>query len=368
MRTEELDYHLPDDLIATQPATPRDSARLMVCRRDEERVEHCQVRDLPDLLSCNDLLVFNQSKVLPAYFEATRRGTGGKVTGLYLSETGNDDESTQTNDQHWLVMLESKGKLQPGEWVDLDEQFSLELIERVDGGEWRVSPAPARPGVEVLSRLGSPPLPPYIRRARKALGLAEFADEDIERYNTVYASQVGSVAAPTAGLHFTPELLSQLEANAITRAFVTLHVGMGTFMPVRVDDLTQHKMHEEHIEVLPDTLAQLREARANQTRIIPVGTTSVRTLESLPEDWQTRDEPYRAATDLFIMPGSDTQPGFNFRFTDGLMTNFHLPRSTLLALVAALPGVGIARLKDWYAQAITQKYRFYSYGDAMLIL
>ncbi|XAL99004.1 tRNA preQ1(34) S-adenosylmethionine ribosyltransferase-isomerase QueA [Phycisphaeraceae bacterium D3-23] len=364
MKTAELDYDLPEALIATQPAEPRDSARLMVYRRASGTVEHRRVRDLPDLgvVGAGDLMLVNQTRVLPAYLSATRAATGGKVTGLYLDSPA---------DRVWRVMLESRGKLTPGETITLDERAALTLQTREQGGQWLAQLSGDDDTLAVLHRLGSTPLPPYIRRARKQRGSAEVADADTERYNTVYAGALDharSVAAPTAGLHFTPALLDRLSALGIHRAAVDLHVGAGTFAPVRVDDLSDHPMHAEHLSIPASTIKALRTTRQQSRRILAVGTTTVRATESLPADiaalCDTTDAPdYTADTRLFIQPDA----GFTFRFTDALLTNFHLPRSTLLALVAALPGVGIGRLLDLYRQAIDHGYRFYSYGDAMLI-
>ncbi len=357
MRIEALDYDLPPELIATEPAEPRDSARLMVIHRDSGRIEHRRVRDLPDLgvFQPGDLIVVNQTRVLPARFEAVRAGTGGKVRGLYLASP---------DPQHWHVMLETRGKLTPGERIILDDRAGFTLVEPRGGGEWL---ARYTGDADALQRLGATPLPPYIQKARKQAGGPEVTPEDAQRYNTVYAAEPGSVAAPTAGLHFTPELLNRLEAAGARRAAVTLHVGLGTFAPIRVDDVDQHPIHREWIEIPPATIAALREART----VTPIGTTSVRALESLPPRKQatTAQCPHghRGETDLYITPAA-VAAGFRFRFTDHLLTNFHLPRSTLLALVASLPGVGLERLHDWYRQAIAERYRFYSYGDAMLIV
>jgi len=351
MLTSELDYDLPAERIATAPASPRDSAKLMVVHRQEDRIEHRRVRDLPEYFGPNDLMVFNQSKVIPAYFEGTRRGTNGRVTGLYL-------QSSQMS--QWLVMLESRGKLQAGEWIDLTAQDSLQLTESIGRGEWLVEHIGPTETLELLSQIGQPPLPPYIRKARKALGHAEFEANDRERYNTVYAADPGSVAAPTAGLHFTDQLLAAIDERGAQRTHVTLHVGLGTFAPVREEKLDDHNIHSEHLAVPGTTLNAISKVRKRGGRIVPVGTTTVRTLESLPDPLPDKD--VAMDTSLFV------KPGFRFRFTDGLMTNFHLPQSTLLAMVAALQDVGIERLKGWYRIAVENEYRFYSYGDAMLIL
>lgn len=360
MLTSELDYDLPPQLIATHAAEPRDSARLMVIRRDSGAVEHRHVRDLPRLLRPGDLLVFNRSRVLPARFFAMREGTGGRVEGLYL-------ESPAVN--QWLVLLQSGGHLRRGENLIVGAEASLRLLESRGDGQWLTQLESQAPTLAVLERIGSTPLPPYIRQRRRDLGEAEVQPSDAHRYNTVYADDAGSVAAPTAGLHFTPHLLAHLAEVGVQRASVTLHVGLGTFLPVRTQRLEEHQMHEEWLQVPPEAIEALLVARREGRRIIPIGTTCVRALESLPPlDQLDVKAPYTARTRLFLHPGDSPDSGPVFRFADALMTNFHLPRSTLLALVAALPGVGMDRLKAWYQIAIAKQYRFYSYGDAMLLL
>jgi S-adenosylmethionine:tRNA ribosyltransferase-isomerase len=373
MLTAQLDYHLPPHHIATEPANPRDAAALMLVRRDSGSVTHARVADLarlPGVLGPNDLLVFNQTRVLPAYFTGVRRGTGGQVKGLFLQAP---------DPSHWRVMLEARGSLRPGEAIDLSERAWLELLgPAVDaaasggegvgasggsggGGEWLAAIHSPEDTLTVLAQVGATPLPPYIRRRRRALHQPEVVPADAARYNTVYATDSGSVAAPTAGLHFTGGLLNALDDRGIQRCHLTLHVGLGTFAPVRSATLEAHAMHAEWFTVPEPTLAALRRTRAAGGRIIPIGTTTVRALESLPDPLPVTGG-VSAQTRLLIAPG------FRFRFTDALLTNFHLPRSTLLALVAALPGVGIERLLGWYQLAIAHDYRFYSYGDAMLIL
>lgn len=351
MRIAELDYDLPADRIAVAPAEPRDAARLMVVHRASGDVEHVRVRDLPGYLSPADLMVVNQTRVVPARFEAVREATGGRVEGLYLSHGP---------DGTWQVLLESGGRLRPGEWVRLDESASLQLTRRVERGQWEARLHADVDAWTLLARIGATPLPPYIRKARRQADLPETDAADADRYNTVYAADPGAVAAPTAGLHFTPELLSAIEARAVARATLTLHVGIGTFAPVQTEELEAHAMHAESYTVPAATLAALAAARRRRGRILCVGTTTVRALESLPDPLPTAD--HSDTTRLLIAPG------FGFRFTDVLLTNFHLPRSTLLALVAALPGMGVNRLKALYRMAIDRGYRFYSYGDAMLLL
>jgi len=373
MRTADLDFHLPPERIATTAAEPRDNARLMVIHRDTGKIEHRRVRDLPSLgvFQPGDLMVINQTRVLPAYLTGTRAATGGKITGLFVCA---HDAST------WEVMLEAKGKLQPGETINLhprhtqDVLAQLLLVESLGRGAWRAT-VTAEGAVDpptLLERIGQPPLPPYIRKARKARDQPEFTGNDFERYNTVFADEQlaglrGSVAAPTAGLHFTPQLLATLDGLGVQRAAVTLHVGLGTFLPVHTDQLEDHPIHREWIDVPPETLEALRGVRERGRDILAVGTTSVRTLESLPDPLAGVTQ-HAGETELFITPDRVADGSFRYRYTDRLLTNFHLPQSTLLALVAALPGVGVERLLEWYRLAIDEQYRFYSFGDAMLIL
>lgn len=357
MRSDELDYELPTRLIARCAAEPRDAARLMVIERASGTVRHARVRDLPSLgvIGRGDLLVVNRARVLPAYFQAKRAATGGKVGGLYLaSEAG----------ERWVVMLEARGKLAVGEKLVLDGRAALVLEARLGAGRWRAKLESDEEGLALLGRIGQVPLPPYIRKARRLAREAEVRDEDAERYNTVYAAERGSLAAPTAGLHFTVRLLDELVRLGVERAELTLHVGLGTFAPIRSETLGEHQMHAEAIHVPGRTIEAIKRTRAGGGRIVAVGTTSVRAMESLPHPLSVHAGDYAGRTELFIHPES----GFTFRYTDALLTNFHLPRSTLLALVAALPGVGLGRLKGWYGEAIEQGYRFYSYGDAMLLV
>lgn len=405
MRTADLDFELPPELIATTPAEPRDSARLMVVHRDTGRVEHRRVMDLPTLgvFQPGDLMVVNQTRVLPAYLTGLRTSTGGHITGLFVHPL-----DTKT----WHVMLQSKGKLQPGETIDLIHPpdptplARLTLMRKHDRGAWDATitaDGPTDPPT-LLGRVGQTPLPPYIRKARRVRLEPEFSDDDGPRYNTVFAEPppppevhltpfriipgeglaipgagkfpgelpgafpgagAGSVAAPTAGLHFTPRLLWALDRIGVRRAVVTLHIGMGTFLPVQTDTLEAHPIHKEWIDVPPETIRALAETRKAERRILAVGTTTVRSIESLPRE---PTDHFRGKTDLFITPDRVADGSFAYRYTDRLLTNFHLPRSTLLALVAALPGVGVEQLLDWYRRAIAEKYRFYSFGDAMLIL
>lgn len=380
--TALLDYHLPEELIATSPAEPRDASRLLVVSRSDEHMFHAATfRDLPTFLRADDLLVFNSTRVLPARLTGLRSDTGGKVEGLFLAEP---EPGT------WSVLLTSGGRLRQGTVVKLigpDGETSgvtLELLRHgEDRGSWlaRVGGAGGLgvPSTEILSKLGTTPLPPYIRQARKRLGRDIPDLRDRAWYQTVYVTDrgsspsgiPGSVAAPTAGLHFTPRLLTQLDAMGLCRAEVVLHVGLGTFKPVETEFVEDHPMHGEWACVPRETILALSERKgrekASSGRVIAVGTTSVRAIESLPEPLPTGP----GAADIEFETRLLITPGFRFRLTDGLLTNFHLPRSTLMAMVSALLGNsthGVERLKSIYARAISEGFRFYSYGDAMLVL
>jgi S-adenosylmethionine:tRNA ribosyltransferase-isomerase len=391
LRTELLDYHLPPELVATRPADRRDESRLMVVwRRDPERVDHRVFRDLPALLAPGDLLVFNTSAVLPARFTGFREDTGGKVEGLFLGMAApGDGGQAGAGEILWLAMVKSR-RFRPGAHIRLRRrdntvsEASLELAEASAEvpGAWIVRVAPGDEAPEgdprartqqLLERVGRPPLPPYIRSARRASGLADETPEDVERYQTVYARAeapgAGSVAAPTAGLHFTPQLLEALGRRGVERADVQLHVGAGTFRTVEAETVEAHDMHAELCAMPAEAVEAVGRARAAGARVIPVGSTSLRTLESYAR-WiaaHPRDTPpQRLWTDLLLTPGAE------ILWTDGLLTNFHLPRSTLLALVASLldadPQRASDRLRGLYQQAVDRRYRFYSYGDAMLVL
>jgi S-adenosylmethionine:tRNA ribosyltransferase-isomerase len=375
VRTEDLDYQLPPGRIAPTPAEPRDAARLLVVHRgrpEDRQIEHATVADLPSLgvLRRGDLMVVNTTRVLPAFFHATRTATGGAVTGLYLETDAAG---------RWIVLLESGGKLRVGEHLTLreppgaehpqhpwaGERPGLTLEAAVGRGRWCCRLEGAAAAWDVLERIGRPPLPPYIRKARAALNLPPLSDRDDERYNTVYASEPGSVAAPTAGLHLTPRVLTGLESLGVERAEVVLRVGLGTFEPIRVSDLSSHVMHRERVRIPAATIEALRACRARGGRVFVVGTTTLRALESLPATLDEVIGDFAVETGLFIHPA--LEPPHVFRFADLVMTNFHLPRSTLIALIASLPGVGLPRLKELYTAAIDADYRFYSYGDAMLL-
>ncbi|MBU6411937.1 MAG: tRNA preQ1(34) S-adenosylmethionine ribosyltransferase-isomerase QueA [Planctomycetes bacterium] len=380
LRTDDLDYDLPQDRIATVAAEPRDAARLMVLPRDGEACELATMADLPRFLRAGDLLVFNATRVMPARLLG-KKPSGGKVEGLYLSP-GPREGPART----WIAML-GASHLHVGTEVELFEPggepsgVRLRLLRRdvTESTAWVVEVVggeQAESDLTILERCGLTPLPPYIRKAREKQGIAVADEMDRERYQTVYAhadetrigSCGGSVAAPTAGLHFTERLLARLDAQGVGRAEVTLHVGTGTFKSVETEFVEQHPMHEEWCTMSAEAVGMVLETRKRGGRVIAVGTTAARTLES-----------YAAVVGdgAGAVPGSISTrilitPGYGWRWVDGMVTNFHLPRSTLMAMVASRldgeGGDGLKRLKDAYVRALTEGFRFYSYGDGMLIV
>lgn len=333
-----FDYDLPPELIAQEPAAERDAARLLVIHRADQTLSHRTVRDLPPLLNPGDLVVLNDTKVIPARLIGQRESTGGKWECLFVEQlpTG-----------AWEVLAQTRGYPQVGERFVTNSGLSLELVGRTAEKHWLLKPLESGSATDLLTRYGHIPLPPYIRKGRAK-------DDDSERYQTVYAEKAGSVAAPTAGLHLTPRVLEELAARGVGIARVTLHVGLGTFAPVTAADPLQHTIHGEWCEVSPESNERILAAKRFGKRVIAVGTTTTRTLETAGL------QPYSGVNRLFI------HPPFAFRAIDGLMTNFHLPRTTLLLLVQAFAGSDL--LKRAYDEAIRERYRFYSYGDATIIL
>lgn len=343
MDTSAFDFHLPNHLIAQAAVEPRDQARLMVVRKGSNTWEHRVFADLPDLLEPGDVLVRNNTKVIPARLVGVREATGGRWEGLFLRAL--------PDQQAWEILAKTRGNPSVGERVVVGNGLTLTLKARLGEGRWLVRPDPDEPFERLLEAHGLVPLPPYIRKGVESPG-------DRARYQTVYAQVPGSVAAPTAGLHFTPEVFNRLDRRQISRVDVTLHVGIGTFRPIEVDRIDDHVLHAESAELTPETAETLNRRRLEGARIVAVGTTSTRVLEAASQSGHF--EPFTAETALYL------KPGHVFQGVDSLLTNFHLPRSSLLVLVSALAGVELIR--DAYQEAIRQKYRFYSYGDAMLIL
>jgi len=343
----EYDYELPSHLIAQTPVPCRSDARLLVVDRASNSLSHKHIRDLPELLRTDDCLVINDTRVVPARLVGSRTQTGGQWEGLFLEADPNG---------LWRVMGKTRGKLTTGETVRLlnaagRDDVELELVARQDDGTWIVRPGTSEETFALLERVGWVPLPPYIRKGR-------MVEADREKYQTVYAEKPGAVAAPTAGLHFTEGLLRRIEEDAITVARLTLHVGLGTFRPISADSLAEHQMHSEWGSVGRECIEAIGSCRARGGRAVAVGTTSVRLLETAAAGGSL--EPFSGHTDLFI------RPPYEFRAVDALLTNFHLPRTTLLVLVYTFGGRELIRRA--YEEAIREEYRFYSYGDAMLIL
>ena len=366
MRTDELDYDFDPSLVATTPAEPRDAARLMVIDRARGTIQHRVVRDLATILGAGDELVVNATSVLRARLGLVDVARGRETEGLLL------EPAAET--PLWRVLVRQAKRFEPGARLSLrdgrgqDHGDAIELVRR-DDEAWlaRIVPGPLGGDLgAVLERSGQTPLPPYILKARRDRHIEVDDDLDRAEYETVYAreSARGSVAAPTAGLHFTTGLLDALRARGVGRHELILDVGAGTFKPVESETLAGHDMHAERFMVPREVLAMLAgatPARATGARrVVAVGTTTVRALESLPDPLPPADRDFEAITRILI------SPGFRWRFTDALMTNFHLPRSTLLALVGSFCGMDLMR--EAYATAVRERYRFYSYGDAMLVV
>lgn len=341
MKVDLFDYELSQELIAQEPLAERSASRMMVLYRGEARWEHRRFCDLSSYLCPGDCLVLNDTRVLPARLYGYR-STGGRVEVLLLRPV---------SELCWQVLARPARRMKLGERVDFGEGLAATVLAEGDKGLRELQFEYEGCFEDVLERLGQPPLPPYIHR--------EVRPEDRERYQTVYARRAGAVAAPTAGLHFTREALSSLEKAGVQTVFLTLHVGLGTFRPVSVSDVEVHKMHAEPYDISAEAAEAINKARRSGGRVVAVGTTVVRALETVADE-HGFVEAGRGETDLFIYPG------YRFRTVDALLTNFHLPRSTLLMMVAAFAGRKF--ILAAYREALEQRYRFYSYGDCMLIL
>jgi S-adenosylmethionine:tRNA ribosyltransferase-isomerase len=342
MKTSDFDYELPRELIAQYPSERRDESRLLVLRRDSGETEHRRFRDVIDYIRSGDVLVVNDSRVIPARLIG-RRSTGGRAEMFLLRDLGGN---------RWEVLVRPGARIRQGGMLEFGEgELTARVVSVLADGKREVE-LDARDGVEsAVARLGQVPLPPYIDR--------EPVEADGDRYQTVYARVPGAVAAPTAGLHFTRDLLGRVESAGAAVARLTLHVGIGTFRPVSVEDPAEHRMESERYEISGETAATINSARDAGGRVIAVGTTAVRTLETVADE-SGRVHPGSGATDLFI------RPPYTFRCVDVLVTNFHLPRSTLLMLVSAFGGR--EHVLASYREAVRERYRFYSYGDAMLLI
>jgi S-adenosylmethionine:tRNA ribosyltransferase-isomerase len=338
---EDFDYHLPEALIAQTPLRDRDQSRLLVLGKDSGDIDHRYFKDVIDYFKQGDTLVLNDTRVMPARLFGIKEETGAKVEMLMLTQLEGND---------WEVLLKPAKRIQIGDKLNFGEgKIIAECIETLNQGG-RIMRLHFE-GIlqERLDELGEMPLPPYIKERL----------DDPERYQTVYAKEIGSAAAPTAGLHFTDELLSQIKQKGVNVAFITLHVGLGTFRPVSVDNINDHEMHSEYYQMTQETADLLNATKKNGGRIISVGTTSTRTLETIRQN-NSQFEAESGWTDIFIYPG------FDFRGVDGLITNFHLPKSTLVMLVSAFSTR--ENILNAYNQAVAEQYRFFSFGDAMLII
>ncbi len=341
MKTSDFDYNLPEELIAQTPVEPRDHSRLLVYDRADGSIQHLHFYDLPRFLNAGDVMVINDTRVIPARLLGEKEETHVPVEILLLKRLEKD---------LWEALVRPGRRLAPGTWCSFgDGLLRAEIVDRAPEGARLVRFHYQGVFEEILDRLGQMPLPPYIHERL----------QDRERYQTVYAREEGSAAAPTAGLHFTPELLEQIREKGVEIVPVLLHVGLGTFRPVKEEDVSQHQMHVEHYEVTPEAAEKINRARAEGHRCVCIGTTSVRTLETAStEDGLVHAQ--NGDTGIFIMPG------YHFKATDALVTNFHLPQSTLLMLISAL--MGREEALRVYNIAVEEKYRFFSFGDAMLIL
>jgi S-adenosylmethionine:tRNA ribosyltransferase-isomerase len=357
VRTADFHFDLPPELIAQQPAARRDGSRLLVLERNSGKIAHRRFPDLLEFLKPGDVLVLNNSRVIPARLHGANEKTGGKFEILLLEENAPND---------WWAMMRPGKRAKIGTQIRLQEKSGAptKIIATVtavnDEGHRRLQFSGAENFFQELEKLGEMPLPPYIERAAEKT-------EDKERYQTVFAQLAGSVAAPTAGLHFTPELLDKIRALGVRICFVTLHVGAGTFLPVKAENIADHKMHAERFEVGEATAAAVNAAKKSGHRVIAVGTTATRTLETAARLNAVKLNVYEGKTNIFLFPPAQ------FQIVDALLTNFHLPESTLLMLVSAFaaPGEklrGRELILKTYAEAIREHYRFFSYGDAMLIL
>jgi len=337
LKLEQFNYHLPSNLIAQQPSKPRDHSRLMILYRKKKIIKHDYFYNLPQYLNSSSYLVANNSKVIPARLLGKKNSTQGKIEALLLEKKNNNC---------WKIMLKGKGR--PGLKINFKNNFSGILKKQLTEQTWLIQFPKTENFFSIIEKIGQTPLPPYIKTKSKP-----------QEYQTIYAQKSGSAAAPTAGLHFTPKVIQTLEEKKIKLKFITLHVGLGTFQPVRVNKIKEHQMHAEWGKIEKKVAQNLNQAKTHNQKIIAVGTTSCRVLESF-SDAKGNLKAQSKKIQTFIYPG------YKFKFIDGLITNFHLPKSTLLMLVSAFAGREF--VLQAYSEAIQKKYRFYSFGDAMLIL
>ena len=347
MDIEKLNYYLPSELIAQKPAEKRDAGKLLALDKRTGSITDTAFNRIAEYLNKGDCLVINNTKVLPAKFFAHRK-SGAKIEGLFLQQQQNN----------WLVLLKNSAKIKQGETLDLLDRNKkpfcpAQAVQKLSAGQWLLTPQSYLIAEDILNNIGFAPLPPYIKRAEPQIE----HNTDSPRYQTVYAKYAGAVAAPTAGLHFTQEILNQISEKQIAIAQITLHVGEGTFLPVKTKTLEEHKIHSERFSLDEQNAKIINDTIRSGGKIIAVGTTTVRTLETVADGRKVK--PQIGQTDIFITPG------YEFKITDSIITNFHLPKSTLLALVGAF--AGLDKIMAAYRHAIENNYRFYSYGDCMLI-
>ena len=345
MNISEFDYELPENLIAQMPADKRQNSKMLVLNKQVQTIEHKHFFDIIDYIEPNSILVLNNTKVLPARLYGTK-DTGAKIEVFLLEQKQN---------KQWSCLIKPSKRVKPDTIVTISDELKVKPIKRLEDGEWLVEMIYDGDLFEILHKVGNIPLPPYIERKLKAEELKQF---DMERYQTVYAKDEGSVAAPTAGLHFTQEILQKLKDKGVEIAYVTLNVGLGTFRPVKCDNVLDHKMHSETFEITQEAAEKINNAKAKGKKLVAVGTTTVRTLETAFQKYNCI-KACKDHSELFIYPP------YEFKVVDELITNFHLPKSTLLMLVSALAGKEF--IFKAYNEAIQNEYRFFSYGDCMLI-
>jgi len=342
MKVEEFDYHLPEELIAQKPLPKRDESRLMVLNPQENNIEENIFKNLKEYLDPGDMIIMNNSRVIPARLYGAKIPTGTEIEILLLNELAED---------RWEVLVRPGRRAKKGVKINFEDILEAEVVEYTDFGGRIVEFSWDQANYdfeEILNQLGEMPLPPYINEKL----------DDPERYQTVYSEKKGSAAAPTAGLHFTDHLLKELQEYGVILDYITLHVGLGTFRPVKSEDIEDHEMHEEYAEVSAETAAKIKEVKAAGNKVVAVGTTVTRTLESAAQNGELNE--YKGWTDIFIYPG------YEYKVIDSLITNFHLPKSTLIMMVSALAGKEF--ILKAYKKAVEDEFRFFSLGDAMLIL
>ncbi len=354
MLLSEYDYNLPEELIAQMPADKRENSKMMVLNRNNHTIEHKHFYDIVNYIDSNSILVLNNTKVIPARLYGIKEETGAKIEVFLLKTI--DTDNTICDGHKWEVLIKPSKRVKIGTLIKISEELSVKVLEKKDDdGEWGVELLCKGNVLNILHKYGNIPLPPYIERKMANEDLKKL---DFERYQTVYAKEEGSVAAPTAGLHFTEEILQKLKDKGIETVYVTLNVGMGTFRPVKCENILEHKMHSETFEITQEAADRINKAKSEGKKIIAVGTTSVRTLETAYQKFG-EIKACHDHSELFIYPP------YKFGVVDELITNFHLPKSTLLMLVSALAGKNF--IFEAYKEAIENKYRFFSYGDCMFI-